>query len=128
MTSSHSPFSIKKLFSSSGRPHPVRDWLLLLAAVLLLFVFGLVWNLYLFYQLESGKVIGSAVVPPPAAVASPQTSVTDVQHVFQERATEEGKYQKEYRFADPSLSGTSSSIPAAPSEPVATSSATTAAH
>jgi len=90
---------IKRLFSYGDRLRPNRDWFALLIVGALLLVGSLVWNAYLFTQLQNGKVIGSSA---PVHTAS-TTSITAVQAVFKARAAEESNYQHSYSFIDPSL-------------------------
>jgi hypothetical protein len=120
-------FSLKRMFRYGDTIYPVRDWLLLLAAVVILLLLGFIWNAWLFFQIESGKVIGNATTTPGTAIPA-ETAVTDVQHVFQSRATEEGNYQNTYHFPDPSLQGVSlpvpSTVPASSSNATSTTSTT----
>jgi hypothetical protein len=61
------------------------------------------WNIWLFVQLQNGQSIGSTTT----SQQNPATtiSVTGVQNVFKQRATQESNYQKNYHFVDPSVPG-----------------------
>jgi len=94
--------SLKKFFSYGDRIHPARDWYVLLVITVLFLLIGIAANVYLFEELVNGKNLGAATTVPHQAVGD---SVTAVQTLFQERATEENNYQSTYHFVDPSLSG-----------------------
>ena len=95
--------SLSKLFTYGDRVHPTRDWLVLLGSAVVLFLLSVVWNVFLFSQIENGKPIGA--VPTKPSTPDVGASVTDVQQIFQQRATEENHYQSDYHFVDPSLPG-----------------------
>ncbi len=92
--------SIKKFFAYGDRIHVARDWFVLLVVGSVLLLLNIAWNAYLFVELENGKSIGSSASAPQASVG---TSITQVQNIFQTRATEENNYQNTYHFVDPSV-------------------------
>jgi hypothetical protein len=94
---------LKKMFIYGERLQPTRDWLILLACTGVLLVLGVGWNIFIFYQLENGKTIGTAT--SPVVQQGTGDAVTQVQTLFQQRATEETNYQQNYHFVDPSLPG-----------------------
>lgn len=83
------------------RLKPERDWFVLLWISAGLLVASIGWNAWLYHQIESGAVIGNSTVKP-AAVFN-KTSVTNVQNIFTDRASEEARYTTgAYNFIDPS--------------------------
>ncbi len=92
--------SAKKKFAYGERIRPTRDWFILLALTAVLLIAGVFWNVYLFTQFETVKAPASDVHAP--ALQNLQTSVQEVQRIFQTRATEENNYQQTYQFVDPS--------------------------
>ncbi len=96
--------SLKKLFSYGERIRPVRDWFVLLGIAAILFVLGVLWEIALFYQLQTQKQVATPTVTQ-AQADDIQTEITQVQALFQKRAAEEHNYQQLYHFVDPSLPG-----------------------
>jgi hypothetical protein len=94
---------LKKVFSYGERIRPARDWYLLLSIAGILLVIGVVWNVFLFNELENGKSLQSSIPAQSHPIAN--SSITAVQAVFQKRATEENNYQNVYHFVDPSVPG-----------------------
>ena len=95
--------SYKKYFAYGDQIKPVRDWFLVLAISCCVLLLSVAWNIFLFHQLESAK---SPMVQAEAkAQQGLGDSVTQIQSIFQDRATEEGNYQKVYHFVDPSQPG-----------------------
>lgn len=94
--------SLKKIFAYGNRIRPSRDWFVLLLCAGLLLVASVAWSLWLFMALANGKTLGPA---PIAKEPQTQGSVNAVQTIFQARATEEGHYQGDYHFVDPSVPG-----------------------
>jgi hypothetical protein len=95
--------SFKKGMAYGERIKPVRDWLLLLLAAIVLLVASIGWNVLLFNQFQDVKSATSSTTPQ--ALDKIGNSITQVQSIFQQRAAEEENYQKTYHFVDPSLSG-----------------------
>jgi hypothetical protein len=95
--------SFKKVFAYGDRIHPARDWFTVLIIALLLLIASVGWNFYLFNQFQNAKA--AANVTEANTAAGVGDSVTQVQTIFQQRATEEQNYQKNYSFVDPSLPG-----------------------
>ena len=95
--------SYKKFFTYGDQIKPMRDWFLVLGISCGVLLLSVAWNVFLFHQLESAK---SAVVQQEA-VTQPGLgdAVTQIQSIFQDRATEEGNYEKLYHFVDPSQPG-----------------------
>jgi hypothetical protein len=94
--------SFKKPFSYGERINPTRDWHAVLSIALVLFLLGVAWNAFLFYELAQGKNLGATLTPPQEVVGN---SIDSVQALFQQRATEEQNYQSSYHFVDPSAPG-----------------------
>ncbi|HRH24318.1 MAG TPA: hypothetical protein PK109_01885 [Candidatus Paceibacterota bacterium] len=92
---------LKRFSSHDGTKHldPTRDWLLLLALVIIALIASVVWNAWFFFiALEEESTSQSAPVE-----ATPDTnSVEKAQALFELRAAEEARYRNEYRFIDPS--------------------------
>lgn len=82
--------------------HPARDWFIMLAVVLAVLIASGAWNLWLFYQIMSGKSLGGAV---HEETQQAKIQVQDVQDVFKNRAAERANYQNTYTFVDPSALG-----------------------
>jgi hypothetical protein len=95
--------SLKKLFAYGDRVHPARDWFVLLISAMLLLIASVGWNVYLFNQFQNEK--GTADATQAKTSAGVGDSITQAQAIFQQRATEEQNYQKNYSFVDPSRSG-----------------------
>ena len=94
---------LKKIFAYGERIRPARDWFVLLGISILLLLLGIGWNVFLFNQFENAPATSNSVVAPAQQNAS--ASITKVQTIFQQRATEETNYQQNYHFVDPSTSG-----------------------
>lgn len=86
---------------SGARLDPVRDWLMLLALSIIVFIGIVAWNISAFSTVARGGVIGAGATSTPAAF---NRSSLDVIHaIFEKRAAEEVKYVTGvYRYADPS--------------------------
>lgn len=95
--------SLKKMMVYGERIRPVRDWLTLLLAAIVLLVMGIGWNVFLFNEFQNVKSATSSTTPQTLNMVG--DSITQIQSIFQQRATEEGNYQKTYHFVDPSLPG-----------------------
>lgn len=80
---------------------PERDWLVLLATTIFLFVLSFGWNLWLFARVTNGAAVGSA----SASTSAQAVSVDQVQKLFEARSTEESNYRTVYTFVDPSVPG-----------------------
>ncbi len=93
----------KKFFAYGEQIKPIRDWFLVLGISCVVLLVSVAWNVFLFHQLESAK---STIVQQEAA-AQPGLgdAVARIQSIFQDRATEEGNYEKLYHFVDPSQPG-----------------------
>ena len=94
---------LKKMFVYGERIRPVRDWLIVLQIALLLLALSVGWNVFLFNQFQDAKSATSSTTPQ--AINTIGDSILQIQSIFQQRATEEGNYQKTYHFVDPSLPG-----------------------
>lgn len=83
------------------RVHPQRDWLILLAGVLLLLVFGALWSTVVYVR---GTHL---TVPDETAELGTPVSLEALERttaLFETRAKEEGRYRGEYHFVDPKQS------------------------
>ena len=95
--------SFKKYFVYGARIRPTRDWFVMLLVTLVLLVVSVGWNVFMFTQFENGK--STTQTTPLAQEQGVGDAVAQVQALFQQRATEEGNYQRTYHFVDPSLPG-----------------------
>ena len=85
-----------------SRIKPMRDWIILVVVSLLLLGACAVWATWLFMTGASQDMVEGFV--SPHLVLSPELlQKTDL--LFTERALEASRYQTEYQFVDPSLSG-----------------------
>lgn len=84
--------------SAAGRPDPARDWALLVALFLALFLLSVAWSAWFFLA----TIEEPPVVPPPAE-ESGDTGIKAMREAAEERSLEEERYRDEYRFIDPSL-------------------------
>jgi hypothetical protein len=78
---------------------PVRDWLVLLAGVAVLFFLSMLWNAWMYIRVVNGESLGGPVSTQPSVDAN---ALTTVENVFAKRTAEEGNYKTVYHFADPS--------------------------
>lgn len=95
-------FSLKNLFTRKHietRVHPARDWYLMVTICLVLLVAGVIWNVWVFFQIANGKSL-QAITKQTGATAL--HTVTNVQNVFKSRAAERANYENTYTFVDPS--------------------------
>ena len=95
--------SVKKVFAYGDQIRPARDWFILLTTVFILFLVSIAWNIFLFNQFQN--VQSAVTVAAPQASQSIAPTITKVQTLFQQRATEETNYQQNYHFVDPSTAG-----------------------
>lgn len=86
---------------SKAHAEPLRDWILLSAAMVLILAGIVAWNLWTF-----GAIIGPPSVEEPAADTRPAFSpsaLNTIQDIFENRAAEEMRYETGvYSFSDPS--------------------------
>ncbi|MDB4991770.1 MAG: hypothetical protein JWL75_15 [Parcubacteria group bacterium] len=90
--------AVTKYLHYGDRLRPARDWYVLLVIFGIALGLSVGWNLWQFSQITKGQTIG---VPAPAAPA--QIQLDQVKTLFEQRATEQGRYTHDYRFVDPSL-------------------------
>lgn len=102
MNLSHLMSSLPRAIAYGERIRPARDWFVLLVGASLLVVVSVVWNVFLLIRIERGEAIDGSV---PAASAFDSKPIEAVQEVFLKRAEEERRFRQEYRFVDPSRSG-----------------------
>jgi hypothetical protein len=95
--------SYLRSFRYGGPLNPERDWFVLLGIALLVLLASIAWNVWFFISLAHGESATPAITTPHTT--SSASSVTNIQEIFQARATEQNNYQQTYHFVDPSLSG-----------------------
>ncbi|MDD2657154.1 MAG: hypothetical protein PHD04_00630 [Candidatus Pacebacteria bacterium] len=94
---------IASLKRTRARAHQdaVRDWLILVTISSIALAGIIVWNVWAFDTVASGRAIGSSA-PKVAPIFDP-VALEAVRKVFANRAAEEAKYiSGVYRYADPS--------------------------
>jgi hypothetical protein len=89
---------ITKSLKYGARLRPARDWYVLLVLFSALLGVSIAWNLWLFSAVTKGETIGVQAPAPSAEI-----QLTQVKTLFDQRATERGRYTSQYRFVDPSL-------------------------
>lgn len=93
---------LKKRFAGRARgasgPQPDRDWLLLLACVLLLIAASIGWNVWLFARVADADLSTEAV----ASDVLKTYPAGAIQELFDDRAEMEAAYRSSFRFVDPS--------------------------
>jgi hypothetical protein len=94
--------SLVKIFAYGQRVRVLRDWLVLLLIALALFFSSVALHAFLFLRAIDGELIGSGQMQQSALDTS---SLETVRTIFEARAGEELRYRGEYRFVDPSTSG-----------------------
>jgi len=99
------PLHTTNLFLKRLRAHahqdPVRDWLVLIALSLAIFVGSIVWNVLAFNTLTNSIVANTPA--SGAASAFSDTSLETIRTVFTNRAAEQEKYVTGvYHYTDPS--------------------------
>lgn len=94
--------SLPRTVAYGERIRPTRDWFVLLSIASLLVVVSVVWNVFLLVRIERGEAIDGSTPTPTAFDNKP---IEAVKQVFLERAEEERRFRQEYRFVDPSRSG-----------------------
>ncbi len=91
---------VKRLLSGA-RLDPARDWLVLVTFSAIVLAGIIVWNVWAFDTVATGRIIGGQTT-----TLSPlfnQSSIDRIRTIFENRAEEELKYQTGvYRFGDPS--------------------------
>jgi len=98
------PFNSRSLLrhlSYGDHIRPARDWFTLLSVAVFLVAVSLAWNLWLLNTVERGGVIGTESAP----ASFDEAPIRSVQMVFKEREEEELRFKREYRFVDPSVTG-----------------------
>lgn len=84
--------------AGAGRPDPARDWALLVALFLALFLAAVAWSAWFFLA-----TIEEPAVAAPPAEGSGDTGIGAVRAAAEARSLEEERYRAEYRFIDPSI-------------------------
>ncbi|MDB5195178.1 MAG: hypothetical protein JWO84_362 [Parcubacteria group bacterium] len=87
-----------KVLRYGDRVHPMRDWLIIICIVCILFVASALWSYLIFRETSTNGVQASTGTTTPISTASLDT----VRHVFETRAIERAHYLLDYRFVDPS--------------------------
>ncbi|MEK9160725.1 MAG: hypothetical protein AAB440_01665 [Patescibacteria group bacterium] len=92
------PFKIPSL-KYGDRIHAVRDWLVLLSALLIFLIASTIWNTWFFVNVTDESVF----VTPGQSAAAPILSVLPAaREVLENRAGEADRYRSFYQFVDPS--------------------------
>jgi hypothetical protein len=82
---------------------PGRDWFVVIGIAVIVLIASIALNVWFFISLANSENAAPAVTT--AHTTSSAGAVTDVQNIFQERATQQTDYQQTYHFVDPSVSG-----------------------
>jgi len=92
-------FSGVRALGYGSRIRPMRDWLVLISLVGLVFVASIAWNAWFFLRVTSEE---SLSVAPSADTVPLLGSLPAAREILSERAAEEGRYRSFYEFVDPS--------------------------
>lgn len=90
---------IVKKISYGERPHPWRDWLIIVIVTVVLVAVAAGWSHYLFVHISSGEIFGA---PAQTGNDASESSLEAVRTTFEKRSIERTHYLTDYHFVDPS--------------------------
>ena len=79
--------SILEFFSSFHRPHPARDWLIVVFFAIVALLFGVGLAAYLFLEVQTGSLVSASAEVPRAPIPVTKDAIKTVVETYQVRAT-----------------------------------------
>lgn len=97
-------FSVREFFASLGTPHPLRDWILLLALAVVGLVMVVGIGVYYFFGIQSGTIIGDTTAQIAPAPRVSRVELEKMVELFTQRAVNfEADAVEVPELSDPSL-------------------------